>query len=434
MEPLENGHQLKGRFPLLARIFARHWNTPLHQFAPGLYDKPPRTIESPLLTALREEWSELGYEDELIERGLDQLQQVPVLQTAHHVTPTHGPTFLAIDLISLAGLRDDQVYIVAANSGVAFSNSAWSGALSYGSLPLEKLIRRESAWFRRLQKADAERKTHGETQLRISLIPARQRDDLVFGYRTQPGDCDWMDHITSALRTLLPTPDPHQHYSSWAVRCAAQLQRRVLVRDRILVFDVNRVISRYLLKVLTASTPHPCRELLSNNPMSDRIMAAFDQPVLFLQSVQGKKSRKIDPLHRSGSVLIGRKKGAATVPIDTLVEALSKHQLCPALFILFFVLRYLNGIRCLGSFNQIEYLSDFRRLWEQLSTDWPLDLSQDEDNALTTGRCLADGHPLWPLDLALGDRIIDSADWTNRPMGHFWQPILDQLLRTATKI
>ncbi len=101
--------------------------------------------------------------------------------------------------------------------------------------------------------------------------------------------------------------------------------------------------------------------------------------------------------------------------------------MCPGLFIVFFVLRFLNGIRCLGSFNQIEYLEEFRRTWQSLDLEWNMDLEPDNMHMLTTGRIKIDGKPIWPLDLFFkGERIPVRSFQTTR-LGDFWQPIVEEL-------
>lgn len=433
MEPLNFLDTLREEYPVLTGVFERHWHTPLHQYAPDLYRQPPRQIEVELETALAEEWETTAGEPDLIGAALSQLRNNPVLQTAHHLTPTHGPTFFAIDLISLAGLPAGDVYLVAANSGVPFSNSAWSGALSYGSVELAQLIRPQTPTYTKLTKAAAERKEHGEGQHRITLIPSKDRDRLVFGYRWPEKGPIPYTAFSDRLQEIVPPPRANERYSDWAVRCATGIQQRVLPGCRIQIFDINRVARRYLIKILEQSTDHPCCRLLSDHPKSATILSAFDHPALFLGNHPGKKSAKVDPLIWTGSGLKGRKSGEIKTSPAELKRLLERDQICPAVFLLFFILRQINGIKCLGSFNQLEYLEQYRQRWQQLTIDWPLYLQAESGHTLTTGRLVEQGGELWPLDLAFNGRTFRVADFADRPMKTFWSPIAEQLTKNVTR-
>jgi len=433
MENLNTLDQLRPHFPQLTAVFAQHWRTPLRQYAARLYQRPPRFLEPALLDAFAAEWSAAGYDEALIQKGLTQLQRTPVLQTAHHLTPTHGPTFLTIDLISLAGLAADQVYLVAANSGVAFSNSAWSGALSYGDLALESLVQPESPAFKPLATAAAERKAHGENQARISLIPSRQRDGLVFGYRLEAETRQLIGHFTPRLQQILPPALEAQSYCHWAARCAAGIQQRLFDDHPLLIFDLNRVICHYLVRVLSDFPNHPCSLLLSDHPLSERILGGFGHPPLFLGAHRGKKSTKVNPLHWTGKGFQSDKTGFENCSQQNVLAQLGQDRLCPGIFLVFMVLRFLNGIRCLGSFNQIEYLTHYRQTWETLRLDWPLDLEKEEDPPLTTGRYAPEGRALWPLDLVMSDRRLPTQGLADREMGFFWGPILAQLTSSSNR-
>ena len=423
-EPLSN---LKNSHPELAEIFGEAWQTPLKAYAEKLYRKNPREIEPELITAFDQELASMGYEPSFIRVILKQLKDIPVLQTSHHITPTHGPTFLAIDLICFSGLQPSQLYLIGANSGVAFSNSAWSGALSYGSLSLEDLLRPDSTAYHRALKADKDRSTHGDPDRRISLIPSRQRDQLLFGQDLTSYQTELYNQFSDGLQNLMPRMEIAQPFSQWSALAATQTQNQVFKNRKSVIFDINRVISRYLVNILLNQPDHPCSVLLSNAKKSSEILSAFETPPMFLGSYQSKKSDKVNPLFWKGQGLDGLKTRYEEIRRQELIRQLEEHILCPGLFLLFFILRFLNGIRCLGSFSQIRYLERFRQSWEALRTGWDLELEPDFRSSLTTGRLFQNGCATWPMDLAINQQSLAVEDFSDVEMGYFWKPIVKQL-------
>jgi hypothetical protein len=423
MIPKHSLKKLKKSSPYLGEIFSSHWEQTLSEYSEKLYNPRQLTLEPELLEAFREEWLAMQLPAKKVEQALQQLTELPVLQTSHHVTPTNGPVFLSLDLISLSGLPQGALYLVAANSGIAFSNSAWTGALSYGEMELATLAKIDSPIYRQTLKSAKERKLHGDDNQRITLIPAKQRDQLVFGTEIEPGHKKKIQDLAPSLSPLVEHMDEGDLYSHWATRSSALIQNRIFQTDRILYFDLNQVIKRYLLKTIRLKD-HPVSKLLFEG---ENICSYFEFPALFLKNHRGKKSNKVDPLIRDVQGLRGRKTGLHSINPQDLWEALAKDHYCPAVFLLFFILRFLNGIKCLGSFKQVEYLEQFRRGWLKIGLDWNLNLEEDQGQSLTTGKLIKDSVVQWPLDYYLSDKTIKLQDYAQVPMGEFWTPILAQL-------
>ena len=423
MIPEHSLKKLKKISPRLGEIFSSHWEQTLSEYSKKLYNPHQPTLEPELLEAFREEWLAMQLPAKKVEQALQQLTELPVLQTSHHVTPTNGPVFLSLDLISLSGLPQGALYLVAANSGVAFSNPAWTGALSYGEMELTTLAKIDSPIYRQTLKSAKERKLHGDDNQRITLIPAKQRDQLVFGTVIEPCHKKKIQDLAPSLSPLVEHMDEGDLYSHWATKSSALIQNRILQTDRILYFDLNQVIKRYLLKTIRLKD-HPVSRLLFED---ENIWSYFEYPALFLKNHCGKKSNKVDPLIRDAQGLRGRKTGLHSGNPQDMLEALAKDHYCPAVFLLFFILRFLNGIKCLGSFKQVEYLEQFRRGWLKIGLDWNLNLEEDQGSSLTTGKLIKDPVIQWPLDYYLSDKTIKLQDYAQVPMGEFWTPILAQL-------
>ncbi len=418
---------LRIEYPQLCDVFLQYWDTNLKDYATSLYNIDSGCLENVLKQSITEELEIAGYDTLIIKKAMKQLEQTPVLQTAHHITPTNGPSMLAFDLISLSGLKEDQIYLVGANSGVAFSNSAWSGSLSFGLIPISDLLQSESVVYKKECKSAINRKDHGDTDNRISLFPSRQRDQLVFNNKISDFQLSLYDQFTDRLKSILPPMNLGEEYSHWAAKSCAEIQKRVLNRQQIIIFDINRVIIRYLIKVLSQDEHHPINKVLFSGSQCSKVQAVFKEPSMFLTSYKGKKSFKVDGLHWHKNGLISKKTGVHPFSRQELIQALEEEKLCPGLFLVFMIVRFLNGIRCLGSFNQIGYLEEFRRNWEELDFDWGMQLEPDFKQMLTTGRMNFEGKTFWPLDMALDELSLDIKDYTNVKMNRFWEPIVRQL-------
>ncbi|MBU2514607.1 hypothetical protein KJ966_25055 [bacterium] len=420
--------QLEINHPMLAAVFKEHWQTPLDQYTALLYDKDRVSIEPELRDAFCSEWECYGKNKKETEQLLDELESTPVLQTSHHVTPTNGPTFLAYDLISLAGLRENKTYMVAANSGVAFSNPAWSGALSYGQLSLDWLLLKNTNAYRQAEKSARDRSKDGQADNRISLIPAKMRDQLVFGTRISDFQVSLFNQFAAGLKEISIPMVTDQVYSIWASGFCSRVQSAIFQGKHILYFDVNRVISRYIVHILQSRTKHPLLEILFSDRINKKINEKFENPVFFQGNWEGKKSFKVDGLRWQFSRLIGEKSGIRELGRQQLIEELQQETLCPGIFLQFFILRFLNGICCLGSFNQIEYMESYRRGWSDLKTGWQLFTDPDYRETLTTGRLINKGKAVWPLDLALKGDTINLQQYLKMEMSYFWEPIVKQIL------
>ncbi len=420
---------LKLSRPALAGLFEQYWETPLSNYSESLYQNKAATFESELEDAFVEEWLEQGYERDSAVLFLDELRKRPVLQTSHHVTLTNGPTFLACDLVSLAGLSKDDVYFVAANSGVAFSNTAWSGAVNYGNIRLDELLDVKKPLYHKTFKAFKHREQDGITDQRISLIPSRQRDQLVFGTNVSNHQVETYNQFSSILKTNIEQPEIGRSYSGWACRVCSGIQQKVFNHSKIVYFDINRVINNYLIKILEGKKEHPIVTLLFDEETTDRFNRLFDQPSLFLGSYQSKKSMKIETLSWANSGTIGSKSSEQIYERESLAGVLREKKICPGIQLQFLVLRFINGIKCLGSFNQMEYLEEYRSKWNALNMPWGLKLEEDEGIALTTGRMIREGKAMWPLDMVWNQEKIDVSEYGGLPMSKFWKPIVLQLAK-----
>lgn len=416
----------------LAQVFKKHWQTQLSDFVGTLQVEKSINLEKELKEAFLEEWIESGISMSNAEKLIQQLESYPVLQTSHHVTPTNGPTFLAYDLIASASFSEEKTYLVAASTGVPFSNAAWTGALSYGDIPLDDLLEVGSKAHLHAQRSLNDRIADGNQDKRISIIPSKQRDQLVFGTKIQDFQLAMYNQLSNRLKGIIKPVDRFEIYSHWACDICSHIQQKILNRSSILYFDINRVISKYLVKVLKNTHNHLILEILFSSDVNELLNKSFGFPVFFLTGYKGKKSFKIESLRWVNGASQGDKSGERKYTKEELIDDLENYILCPGIFLQFLVLRFINGIKCLGSFNQLEYLEDYRKRWQELDFDFELKLEPDVDESLTTGRLLDDsGTPIWPLDTLWNEKVIKTEEYSQKPMSFFWEPILKQLTKNS---
>lgn len=414
----------------LTKIFQKYWDTPLEEFSNLLYKKEVEfDLEEILLESFQEEWLSMGASQHFVEQARHQLEKQPVLQTSQHITPTNGPTFLAVDLISLAGLQSNQRYLVGATSGIPFSNSAWSGALSYDKIPLNSIVREGTSAFKKTTLAMQERQNHGDSELRISLIPSKWRDRLVHTSSISSFQVELAQQLTEKCQDQLAPLQLETPYSHWAAKTCSRIQNKVLNSQQIFYFDISQVIRRYLIKVFSEKPQHPLFQIFFQTNIKEAVQKAFGVPTLFLGSNKGKKSFKLQPLQWKEQGFFTNKGEHFPMTPEDLVEKLENREICPSLLLKFFILRFLNGIHCLGSYKQIEYIEDYRKTWESLSPllNWKMDLQHNSPLSLTTGRLFIDQQAQYPFDLALQNQSLDRQALNQKPMSYYWVPISQKL-------
>jgi hypothetical protein len=409
----------------LARILDASWDEPLVDYSARLNEHSPQVeLEPALERAFVRVFVELGWKSEEVETAVADLRGRRVLQTATHLTASEGPTFLAVHLMATEGLAPELPYLVGAFAGVPFSNPAWSGCLNYSDrYALSDLIEADTDAYRRLAKDQANRALDAvSSERRISLVPARMRDGLVHGSQVPDRLRELIAALCEPLRTL--TPDPGEGFCNWASGLCQATARRVLNRKRVHYFDLNRVIGLYLAEVLEDDT-HALRRLFFDERLRAGLIELFGaETILFYRGYEKKKRQRVDGLRICGEQLQGAAWALDFTP-ETLVAGLRADLLCPGVLLTFATLTFLNGFRCLGSFEQVEYLDFFERGLESLG--WPAERSMGVDTgALTSGRCVhEDGRPIYPFDLVLG------TDWeppVASRVGDWIDPLMPRLM------
>ena len=412
--------------PVLADILEKLWELPLLEYSASLWEKPPSTppMEKALLEAFESEFCRIGLSYEQAREFCDSLEKTRILQTATHLTATEGPTFLALHQLALLGLPPQETYFVGSFSGVPFTNSAWSGCLNYSKrFDLEALISPQAAEFAELKRSDADR-SRDSAERRISLIPGKMRDARVFQSRIPQKLLNLQPHFAEAIRKISPATVCGDDFTVWASQFCTNQLRQIIPQKSLLYFDLNEVIRNYLLKVLQNSA-HPLHRLLFERKIRESVFAEFpaETPLFTVEVLHKNKIRQEAVIIQDE--MLNSQNYQLELSQQEIIHELETGRLCPGLFLVFTSLSFINGLTCFGSFEQVEYLAEFKRRWLKL------DLLEQEVvrtvniSALTSGRCVDEAQAVvHPLDLLLG------LEWSfpeNITVGELMKPLLGRL-------
>ena len=374
--------------PRLVEVLRKYGDLALADYAPKLWEHTCKP-ESLFIEVLRKELLR-RYSQEYVSGFIEYFGRRPVLQTTHHLTPSVGPTFNSVDVISMNGLKSDAYYPVGFCSGVAFSNPARSGALCFGTTDWEWVFPGGGKKLNEALKSQKEREAHGDSEKRFSLIPASSRDAMVYGYRINDRILEKWDDVRTVFGEY-PAPEDGQEYSDWCLAFCEETQRKVFGFDRTVFFDLNRVVAEYLILAEERGTEWP-------------VDLEKDTTGLFLENVARSKSDKIRPV-------------TAKVTSKQAAEKLKSKEWCPAVKTLFSVLIARNGIKCLGSFSQGDYLTEIL----------PDSDTAGFDPALTTGRLQYEKNWMYSLDYLLRGESIPVNFFSEITVAEAAQPILTRL-------
>lgn len=314
-----------------------------------------------------------------------------VVATAHHVTPTNGPGFLGADWITSTGAPAPVV--VLAWSGVALSNTAWSGALS-ATTPI---LKPNSPSAHRARRAQSDRcRDAGNTELRVSLFPSRMRDSLLYRAAIPQRVHAVLQDMLPSARALFAEPSACEDYPTWALHSCAAIEAAVL-GHRLIYLDACRLMADYIALALE-NPEHPMSRLLdAPEQVADRLPA--------LSWFLARHRNRVAVLRPCEGGFAGR---GVAVPRAAVAEQLREGTLCPGLVPAFVGLACINPLRCLGSFNQVRYLTELQRVWGGMA---------DAQPTLIAGRA-----PGYPLDLALSETPLPAGDAVE--MGTLWARLL----------
>ena len=410
----------------LADILEKQWETPIEEYAQSLWSQNKDTIdlESELLQAFHQEFLRIGSTEEEASESIASLKRTRTLQTATHVTASEGPTFFATHRLALKGLPKGESYLVGAYSGVPYANAAWSGCLNFSTeMELGEILSDHAPGFSELLKADRDRR-RDTSERRISMIPGKFRDAQVFGSEILEKQETLALHWNDVLKKLMPYSKTGESFTLWASGFCRNQADLLFPGFKVVYFDLNEVIRNYLLEVLSKSQ-HPLTMILLNPERRYQLLEVFgkETPLFSTNSNNGNRI-KLETLSFHENQL-GGPSSSFVMDEENLVRMLKERTLCPGLLIGFTVLVFLNGLNCLGSFEQIEYLARFKKNWSRFSFPGLIPMEQQDTKKLSCGRMISSqGKSLYPLDLILGQEPSFSEP---RTLGQWMEPLFPRL-------
>ena len=409
--------------PELAKILGEVWEIPLLEYADRLWKKPvcPPVFETELLEAFETEFYRIGYTEVEAKIYSTALERTRVLQTATHLTASEGATFLAIHHLSLLGLPVAETYFVGAYSGVPFANSAWSGCLNFSNrFDLETVVDTKAPIFLELKRAESDR-SRDSVERRISFIPGSMKDSRVYQSKVPERLTSLMPYITESVRKYVPVVSQGDEFTVWASEFSAAQLRQIIPGKSIVYFDLNEVIRTYLVSVLKNSQ-HPLFRLLFEPKIRTAVLDEFslEIPLFTVQVNHKNKIRQESVVFKDG--VLKSQNFLLKVSPEIIIKELETGILCPGLFLTFTTLSFINALVCFGSFEQVEYLAEFRQKWLKLGILEQEIVSTVNTSALTSGRCIDEyGEAVNPIDLLLGYK------WSfreNITVGELMSPLL----------
>ena len=287
-------------------------------------------------------------------------------------------------------------------SGVPFSNPAWSGCLNFSDRFQVKDVLVDGAKdLRFFEKAEADRRRDGVTGARrISMVSARNRDSLVFRAPAPDRMYDVIDQLRPSLRTL--APEHNDIFCEFALAFCQAVTRKAMGRKQMWYFDLNEVMLMYLQDVLP-NPDHPMHRLLFDSELRQGLEAAIGEPITWFYTPLGTEQRRyFNKVIAEGDALVGYG-GQVPLEPEEVCLMLETGVFCPGVLLTFAALSFVNGFRCLGSFEQVQYLEKYRKALAELGWPEPGALDSVDKGALTSGRCVDEkGDAVFPLDVSLG--------------------------------
>lgn len=388
------------------QIIQEHLNCTVSEYANRCYDHSSNNINTLFLSCFKEELIESGYKN-ICQKILYQFENSPVFQTAHHLTPTNGPVFSAIDLISLTAMVE-RYYLVGVFSGIPFSGSAWSGYISYGDLSIEDLVNKKNQYYKKLLREQNDRARDQMGENRIKLVKGEYRDDLVFNSSFGKYDINIFEALNKKILDFIPTINGNTSFTNWHLQSCQKFQSNLFNAKNIVYFDICRLVKNYLIMAVDKKEPILYKLLSSYKD----IEINFD-PIWFIHRKKDKNKYKIVNVYTKDIDFI---KGG-------FLEELKDKNSCPSTFLIFFVLVFCVNIRCIGSFRQVEYIAQYAEYLKGLFKEGEI-FCDDWSKTFIYGKLQKDNKPVYPVDYFIKNQKINIDDYKNKNMSFFWENLI----------
>ena len=203
-------------------------------------------------------------------------------------------------------------------------------------------------------------------------------------------------------------------FSNWHLRCCSNLQSELFGEKKIVYFDLCRLIKNYIIKAIN-----------QKNPLLEKLFCSFKtieknlNPIWFYTRENKKKNWKIKPLFTKDLPFFSKKN---EICLTSMQIFLQEKNYCPSTFITFFILAFCYGIRCLGSFYQVEYLHHYEKCLKNIFERKEI-FSYEWSKSFTSGRLKEQGRLVYPLDYILEQKNLNLKDYQERKMSFLWEEL-----------
>lgn len=352
---LENEHKYH-----LANVISNNWNKTILEYSQNLYTyKPVISVEKELEAAIKKTALVYGHTQDEVNSIYKSFEQYRTVQTAHHADIVNTPRMLLINYLASRGLPQDAWYLVFAFSGIPFTNASRPGCIKWSKHELSDVIDTTSPLYSKIKNdfINAQKDKPSEL-MRLSLFPAKEQDEIVY----QSTITDKLTQTIASLHERLKvhfTKPEMTDYTTYALTTCRNIESKILGIQKSAYLDINTIAKEYLLLILQKDN-HIVLDILFNPAVRSKIASSIETEAIFYKTFQDKNGKtrqesiflRDDGYHANKTTINWTKQG--------IIDELQNGRLCPGLFLTYFIFKFINGVRCLGSFVAAEYLPVYK--------------------------------------------------------------------------
>lgn len=402
---LTNRLREMGRIPLAIEI-EKYWNKSLLEYSKIINTYSAKSkMERYLKRAFEIELLRLGYSKKETDNIILDLDKNRIIQTAPHLIPSNGPRMFFIDWLSSLNLNTKKFYVVGMYSGIPFSNTFYPGHITFNKkIVLDKILDKNTDIYKTEIKKEKTKANNGLDE-KISLIPSRIQDDLVYKSSIEQKTIEVIGSLTLESKSLFLNDELTKgDYTRWSLTCQKNINSTVLNKKNLVYVDMNEVVKNYLVEAFSQKK-HILYRIFFNKKERKNFLHHFANEKIFVLPFISKKYPSNETLNFEGDFLMG-KHNKIKINQKNIIELLKNGRLCPSTFMCFTVLSFLNDFKCLGSFRQAVYLPEYKDKWIKSKILYTKKVSLVPCCNLTTGHFIENEmQGIRPLDILIGTKF-----------------------------
>jgi len=376
--------------PVLNELITRRGNKSLYDYTKDYIsvnlNPPIQRRQDELISTFRKEVAKL-LGDEVAQKAAKQLERYYYVSTADHHGPICHPFFVNANLLLAAPYQeindpDLQYVIVLACASISFRNSSFPrGLLFHNSMDPKADVERV-AFFPASMRACPVFNWRGYTSADIQAI-VKDLENKVRSKKMSKVDADKIIQVMNEVY-LAPDVLACKTFSEQVTKTNYALWQKFFGKPeqaptQLITLEQETLVMQLLLDY------HLDQDTVLNHtlfdPAYDELMAQYFEGVMGAFSVKdhwgsylfwgmppGAKYRV--QLWKQGNKLV-TDDGSYSVELtpEALRIAMEKREIFPTTQLDFFVLSFYYGLKCIGGFNQINYLTEMKNNYLKMSVD-----------------------------------------------------------------